>query len=113
MDASTVRAVMALIPERVTRVQSGSAFAPADPTARYAERIARLARLLHWMSPLEALPREEQQALGLLNAAGRPVHAADLEDDVDAELEGIEAPVVEPGEPVAALDEPIEEDALA
>ena len=96
MDAASVRAVMDLIPERVARLQSGSAFAPADAGARHAERIARLARFLHWLSPLETLPRDEQQALGLLNAAGRPVHAADLEDDAEMELE-----------------EPIVEDALA
>ena len=107
MDASSVSAVMALIPERVARLQTGSAFAGADPGARHAERIVRLARFLHWMSPLEALPRDEQQALGLLNAAGRPVHAADLEDDPE-ELE--EASGV--GEPADGLEEPVEEDAL-
>lgn len=103
MDASTVRAVMALIPERVARVQSGSTFAAPDPSARHAERIARLGRFLHWMSPLEELPREEQQALGLLNAAGRPVHAADLEEE-EADLDA---------EPLAGQGELLEEDAMA
>ena len=102
MDASTVRAVMALIPERVARVQSGSAFPAPDPAARNAERIARLGRFLHWMSPLGELPREEQQALGLLNAAGRPVHAADLEEEADLDAE-----------PLAGQEEPLAEDAMA
>ena len=87
MDASTVRRVMDLIPERVARVQGGTSFA-ADSPCRYPERVARLARFLHWMSPLEALAKEDQQLLGLLNAAGRPVHAADLEDEPDEELQG-------------------------
>jgi hypothetical protein len=80
MDASTVRRVMEMIPERTARQQSGSAFA-ADCPCHHAGRLAHLVRFLHWMSPLEALAREDQQVLGLLNAAGRPVHAADLEDE--------------------------------
>jgi hypothetical protein len=94
MDASTVRRVMEMIPERTARQQSGSAFA-ADCPGHHAGRLAHLVRFLHWMSPLEALPREDQQALGLLNAAGRPVHAADLEEE-DGEALAEETPPREP-----------------
>lgn len=87
MDALTVRSLMALIPERVARVQSGSAFTAGESPCRHPERLAHLARFLHWLSPLEVLAKPDQQALGLLNAAGRPVHAADLEDEPDGELD--------------------------
>ena len=85
MDAATVRRVMDLIPERVARTQSGALFTPGEYGCRFPERVAHLSKFLHWMSPLEALSKEDQQVLGLLNAAGRPVHAIDLEDDLDPE----------------------------
>jgi hypothetical protein len=88
MNAATVRRVMDLIPERVARTQSGAQFVPTEIGCRFADRVQHLAKFLHWMSPLEALSRDDQQALGLLNAAGRPVHAVDLEDDLDGGAEG-------------------------
>ena len=85
MNAETVARLMSLIPERTTRFQGGATFELAASTCRYPERLAHVAKFLHWMSPLESLSNEDQQVLGLRNAAGRPVHAADLEDD---ELDG-------------------------
>jgi hypothetical protein len=32
------------------------------------------------MTPLSPLTLDDQRVLGLVNAAGRPVHAADMED---------------------------------
>lgn len=110
MDASTVRRVMDLIPERVARVQSGTMFAAAVP-CRYPERVAHIARFLHWLSPLEELTREDQQVLGLLNAAGRPVHAADLEDEDEEEMQAEPSErTVQPFEEDAAVENPPEEE---
>ena len=88
MDAATVFRVMSLIPDRVARTQSGGAFALEGQS----ERVALLARFLHWLGPLDALTKEDQQRLGLRAGAPRPV---------DEELEGLEA------------DEMLEADALS
>ena len=91
MDAAMVSSVISSIPERVARALSGAVFAPsAPPTCRHPERIARIGQLLHWLSPLNAIGKDDQTLLGLLNAAGRPMHAADLEDESE-ELETAEA----------------------
>lgn len=86
MDAAMVSSVMSLIPERTARTQSGVQFTPEAASCRYPDRIAHVAKFLHWLSPLASLSIEDQQVLGLRNAQGRPVHAADLEDEaLDAE----------------------------
>lgn len=69
-----------MIPDRVARELNGVRFAPESSASRYPERIAHLARHLSWLSPLNALTIDDQRVLGLVNAAGRPVHAADLEE---------------------------------
>ncbi len=93
MNADIVFSILSRVPDRLARAQSGAAFAPAQIGCRYPERVAHLAGFLNWMSPLHELTREDQRILGLLNAAGRPVHAADEEafdDELDAELAGDE-----------------------
>jgi hypothetical protein len=88
MDAAYVSKVLSLIPERAQRVQLGAPFLPEAGGSRYPERVRHLARFLHWLSPLTALDKEDQKILGLLNAAGRPVHSGDAEDaDLDDALE--------------------------
>lgn len=52
---------------------------------RHPERIAFLARTLSWLTPLATLGPDDQRLLGLVNAAGRPVHAADLEEGAEGE----------------------------
>lgn len=76
MDAATVLRVMSLIPERMAWSPSGSAFGAEGKS----ERVTLLARLLHWLSPLEALTPENQQMLGMRASGGRPA-------DEDAEPE--------------------------
>ena len=49
--------------------------------------MVHLTKFLQWLSPLDALSREDQQVLGLLSASGRPVHAGDEEDEGEAEAE--------------------------
>jgi hypothetical protein len=87
MNAETVAGLMALIPERAARFQGGAAFELAASSCRYPERLAHVSKFLHWLSPLDALSNEDQQVLGLRNALGRPVHAADLEEDEAPEAE--------------------------
>jgi len=82
MDAAFVSKVLSMIPERTMRSQSGAFFLPDSASAgsRYPERVSHLAKFLHWLSPLTALDNEDQKILGVLNAAGRPVHSGDAED---------------------------------
>jgi hypothetical protein len=51
------------------------------------ERVALIARLTHWLSPLDALSVENQQFLGLRANGARPADAeaedADLGDDIE------------------------------
>lgn len=81
MSASMIARIVSLVPERVARVPGGTAFLPHASACRYPERIVHLGQFLNWLSPLASLAKEDQRILGLLNAAGRPVHAIDLEDD--------------------------------
>lgn len=126
MNAAMVFRVVSLIPDRVARLPSGTVFSAAEAgTCRYPERFAHLARFLHWLGPLSAITREEQQLLGLRAANGRPIHAADIEDEPgeleDAEVEVVEVKAAEveeeeeadefadPGRPVDVFDDEVED----
>lgn len=88
MNASIVSSIVSLIPERVARVPSGTAFTAVQAGAcRYPERVAHLARFLHWLGPLNPVTKDDQHLLGLIAANGRPVHAADEEEEPAGELE--------------------------
>ena len=88
MNASDVARILALIPERVPHVLSGTAFSAANPGAcRYPERLAHLARFLKWLSALDPISKEDQTALGLFNASGRPAHAGDEDDEAGGEID--------------------------
>jgi hypothetical protein len=88
MNAGSVSRLLALIPQRSGRAQSGVLFRPQACGCAYPERLAQLCRFLSWLRPLDALTREEQVALGLVAANGKPMHPAADEDDADeAELE--------------------------
>jgi hypothetical protein len=83
ISASNVSRIFALIPERVTRIHSGTPFAATVPGGcRYPERLAHLARFLKWLSALDPISKEDQTVLGLLSPSGRPAHAG--EDDEEA-----------------------------
>jgi hypothetical protein len=71
--------IVSLVPERLARVPTGTTFALQSATTRHAERLEHLAAQLNWLTPLASQDRESQQRLGLLNAAGRPVMAAEDE----------------------------------
>jgi hypothetical protein len=80
MDGVAVFRLMALIPERTPRLQTGAQFrADGSP------RIDLLCRFLHWLGPLNAVSREEQQVLGVRAASARPL--GEGEEPMDAEGE--------------------------
>ena len=82
MDGVAVLRLMALIPERTPRLQTGAQFrADGSP------RIDLLCRFLHWLGPLNAVSREEQQVLGVRAASARPL--AEGEEPMDAEGEDL------------------------
>ena len=68
MNEAMVSRIVSMVPERITRLPSGTAFtvngAGGDPA-----RLAYVARYLQWLSPLNPIEKEDQRALGLLSAA--------------------------------------------
>jgi len=80
MEGTAVFRLISLIPDRAARCQTGSLF-QADGSAK----MDLLCRFLHWMGPLNALTREEQQLLGV-----RATGARSLLDGLDGEAEGEE-----------------------
>ena len=88
MNASDLARILSLIPERVPRMLSGTQFSAANPAAcRYPERLAHLAQFLQWLSALDPISKEDQTALGLFNASGRPAHAGDEDDEAAGEID--------------------------
>jgi hypothetical protein len=87
MNATTVSRILTLIPDRTARAQSGAAFQLEGTSCTHPERLAHVSKFLGWLSPLDALTREDQCILGLIASNGRPLHAADEEDAEDADLE--------------------------
>jgi hypothetical protein len=86
MNAAMINRIVSLIPERVARAQTGIAFTPEASVSRYPERIAHLAELLSWLTPLYPITKYDQKLFGLLNEQGRPVHAVDMEEDEADEI---------------------------
>jgi hypothetical protein len=87
MNAGTVYRLLSLIPERTGRPQSGAVFHTEASFCSQPERLAHVSRFLTWLSPLQALSREEQRALGLAAANGRQVQAAEEQDSEELELD--------------------------
>jgi hypothetical protein len=113
MSAVAVSRLIALIPDRSPRMQSGSVFSPSEAAAcRYPDRMSYLTRFLHWLGPLGPMTREDQQILGVRSSGGRPMlpgEEGELGDDsLDTEMDDLEeaAPIVEAGTAVAAAQPP-------
>jgi hypothetical protein len=85
MDARTVFRVISLIPDRMAWAPSGTVYNAEGKS----ERVALLAKLTHWLSPLDALTLENQQFLGLRHSGARPADA-DAEGDLEAEADEAE-----------------------
>jgi len=100
MDGASVFRLISLIPERGGRGQSGSPF-NGDGSAK----MDLLCRFLHWMGPLSALTKEEQQVLGVRAGGGRSL--LDLEgeespDEIADDLEETPVQLPEAGTQIAA-----------
>jgi hypothetical protein len=113
MNAAAVSRLIALIPDRLPRAQSGSVFSPSEGAAcRYPDRMSYLTRFLHWLGPLDPMTREDQQILGVRSSGGRPTLAGEEgelgDESLDAELDDLEeaAPIMDAGTPVAAAHPP-------
>jgi hypothetical protein len=99
MDAASVFRLISLIPERADRGQSGSLF-NGDGSAK----MDLLCRFLHWMGPLSALTKEEQQVLGARAGGGRSLLEADEEmgEEIAEELDDHGTRLPEAGTQIAA-----------
>ena len=93
MDGAAVARLMALVPERMPRSQSGSRFrGDGSP------RLDLLCRFMHWLAPLSQMTREEQQLLGV-RTGGKAM--TDGEEAAD-EMEEPSLRDAGPGSPIAA-----------
>ena len=98
MAATRLSTLLAVIPDRAIRQLTGAHFQPESSATRHPERLPHIARLLSWLTPLTVLTVDDQRVLGLVNAAGRPVHASDLEEGA-ADGEAAEPEPEEPALP--------------
>jgi hypothetical protein len=78
MDGAVVSRLMALVPERTPRLQTGKLF-----TNDGSPRMELLCRFLHWLGPLNSVSREEQQLLGVRAPSARPL--GEGEEPLDGE----------------------------
>ena len=86
MNAALVSRTLSLIPDRVARTQSGSAFDPgASAACAHPERIAHLAQFLSWLGPLHPITKDDLRVFGLLTPYGKP--AVPLAEEADEEIE--------------------------
>ncbi len=89
LDAHRVSTLLALVPDRIARQQTGVPFNPQPSSTRPPDPLAHIGRYLSWLTPLVSLTIDDQRILGLVNAAGRPVHAGDLEDGMGDDPEDV------------------------
>ena len=87
MNAATVSRTLALIPDRLPRMLSGSLFSDSEAAAcKHPERIAHVMKFLSWLGPLNPLTKDDLRVLGLLNQYGKPLgHGQTAEDAADDE----------------------------
>src|SRR4051812_31153921 len=107
MNAAMINRTLSLIPDRVSRVQSGSTFDPSAPAGcAHPDRIAHLAQFLNWLGPLNPVTKEDLRIFGLLTAYGKPA-VAPVEDEAEEDGDEMEIEAEEtlpmPGEPVLVL----------
>jgi hypothetical protein len=90
--STMLRRIVAVVPDRSVRAQSGTPFAcAAAPAEGPAPQVASLGRLLHWLTPLSALNEDDQRALGVLALHGKGARRDD-EDEADDEREEFSLP---------------------
>jgi hypothetical protein len=84
MNATTIFRVISLIPDRMPRAQSGCVFALGGQP----ERVALLAKFLHWLGPLDPVSKEDQRLLGVRSGGGRPIASGEeAEEEIGEETD--------------------------
>ena len=86
MDTASVYRLMSVIPDRMPRSQSGSAFDHAS-----SQQAELLARFLGWLGPLNPISKEDQQLLGVRVGAAKPMIEGEGELAEETEREAGEA----------------------
>jgi hypothetical protein len=102
MSPAIVSRTLSLIPDRVARVPSGSAFDDVDAArCKHPERIAYLVQFLRWLGPLTPLTKDDLRVLGLLSAYGKPISSTQIPEEVSDDEETLESEdELEPLEPL-------------
>lgn len=85
MNGATVSRLISLIPDRMPRSQSGSAFDGAS-----SGRAELLSRFLGWLGPLNPISKEEQQLLGVRAGGGKALIEEAAEETAEETAEGLE-----------------------
>lgn len=86
MNGATVFRVLDLIPDRVTRAQSGTSMGDIGATSCvHPERLALLSEFLHWLAPIYPTTKDDQMRFGLF--AQKHSHAEEEEETVELEEE--------------------------
>lgn len=92
MNAAIVARTLSLIPDRVSRMQTGSIFDPSAPCA-HPDRMAHLLQFLTWLGPLQPLTKDDLRILGLMTPYAKPAIAlADEDSEADADEDTLIAP---------------------
>jgi hypothetical protein len=103
MNAAIVARTLSLIPDRVSRMQTGSIFDPSAPCA-HPDRVAHLLQFLTWLGPLQPLTKDDLRILGLMTPYAKPAielsdEDADIDEDITLAPEEIAPVVVQPPAP--------------
>jgi hypothetical protein len=94
MNTAIVSRTLSLIPDRVPRVQSGSAFDPRASSCACPERIAHLVQLLSWLGPLNPITRDDLRILGFGMPYGKPALLALEESEEETPAAAEPAPLI-------------------
>ena len=96
MNAASVSRILALIPDRVARVQTGTLFNPAAPgVCSHPERVAHLARFLDWLGPLREVTTDDLHTFGLLT----PYAKSAIEDEAESDTENTTSMLIPAAQP--------------
>ena len=95
---NAVSRIVALIPDRVARTQTGTLFNPAAPgVCSHPERVTHLARFLDWLGPLREVTRDDLHVFGLLTPYSKPA----MEEEAEGDMEPTATPTAPSAAPVA------------
>ncbi|MFN2646760.1 MAG: hypothetical protein ABR570_17365 [Burkholderiales bacterium] len=93
MNAAFLSRTLSLIPDRVSRMQTGTLFNPtAAGGCAHPERLAHLARFLDWLGPLREVTNDDLHTFGLLTPYAKP----SIEEEADVDIEPGATPAPQP-----------------